>query len=65
MLIKDLGEFNLIKRMSAGLGHAGRQVIAGIGDDAAALHSSADRLQLVTTDMLVAVSYTHLRAHET
>jgi len=53
MLIKDLGEFNLIKRMSAGLGHAGRQVIAGIGDDAAALHSSADRLQLVTTDMLV------------
>ncbi len=53
MLIKDIGEFNLIKRMSASLGAAGSHVIAGIGDDAAALRSPTGRLQLVTTDMLV------------
>ena len=31
MLIEDIGEFELIKRMSAGLGFAGRPVIAGTG----------------------------------
>ena len=53
MLIKDIGEFNLIRRMSAGLVPTGRPVVAGIGDDSAALHPPAGRLQLVTTDMLV------------
>jgi len=53
MLIKDIGEFDLIRKMSAGLVSTGRPIIAGIGDDSAVLPSSADRLQLVTTDMLV------------
>ena len=53
MLIKDIGEFDLIKRISAGLMPTGRPVIAGIGDDSAVLPASEGRLQLVTTDMLV------------
>ena len=53
MFLKDIGEFELIRRMSAGLKHTGRQVIAGIGDDSAVLYLPAGRLQLVTTDMLV------------
>jgi thiamine-monophosphate kinase len=53
MLIKDLGEFGLIKRISAGLASTGRPVIAGIGDDSAVLHPPMGKLQLVTTDMLV------------
>lgn len=53
MLAKDIGEFDLIKRMSAGLVSTGRPIIAGIGDDCAVLPSSGDRFQLVTTDMLV------------
>jgi thiamine-monophosphate kinase len=53
MLIKDIGEFDLIKRMSAGLTSTGRPVIAGIGDDSAALHPPMGKIQLVTSDMLV------------
>ncbi|MFC1712964.1 thiamine-phosphate kinase [Candidatus Poribacteria bacterium] len=53
MLIKDIGEFDLIKRMSAGLESTGRPVIAGIGDDSAVLPAAEGTLQLVTTDMLV------------
>ena len=53
MLVKDIGEFDLIKRMSDGLVSTGRPVIAGIGDDSAVLRPPMDRLQLVTTDMLV------------
>ena len=53
MLIKEIGEFELIKRMSAGLGTTRRPLIAGIGDDAAALYPPEGKVQLVTTDMLV------------
>ena len=53
MMAKDLGEFELIKRMSTGLVPTGRPVVAGIGDDSAVLHPPTGRLQLVTTDMLV------------
>lgn len=53
MLIKELGEFNLIKRLSAGLVPTRKGIIAGIGDDAAALASPEGKLQIVTTDMLV------------
>jgi len=53
MLIKDVGEFDLIKRMSDGLASPCRPVIAGIGDDSAVLRPPTGRLQLVTTDMLV------------
>jgi len=53
MLIREIGEFELIKRMLAGLSATGRPVIAGIGDDAAVLHPPKGKVQLVTTDMLV------------
>jgi thiamine-monophosphate kinase len=53
MQIKEIGEFNLIKRMSAILGTSKRTVIAGIGDDAAVLNPPSGKLLLVTTDMLV------------
>lgn len=53
MLIKELGEFNLIKRLSAGLKPTREGIIAGIGDDAAALASPEGKLLIVTTDMLV------------
>jgi thiamine-monophosphate kinase len=53
MLIKDIGEFDLIKRISTGLISTGRPVIVGIGDHSAVLQPQAGTLQLVTTDMLV------------
>ncbi len=53
MLVKDIGEFNLIKRLSNNFVKLKRPVIVGIGDDCAVLNSSGSRLQLVTTDMLV------------
>ena len=53
MLIKDMGEFGLIRRISASLTPIGRLVIAGIGDDSAVLRPPMGKLQLVTTDMLV------------
>lgn len=53
MLIRDIGEFNLIKRLSNNFVKTKRPVIVGIGDDSAVLNSSGSRLQLMTTDMLV------------
>jgi thiamine-monophosphate kinase len=53
MLAKEIGEFNLIKRMSTILGNPTRHVIAGIGDDCAVLNPTTNKFQLVTTDMLV------------
>jgi thiamine-monophosphate kinase len=53
MLIKEIGEFNLIRRMSAILGTPKHKVIAGIGDDSAVLNPPSGKLLLVTTDMLV------------
>ncbi|MBD3182641.1 thiamine-phosphate kinase [Candidatus Poribacteria bacterium] len=53
MLIREIGEFNLIERMSKALSSSGRNVIVGIGDDTAVLPFNGDKLQLVTTDMLI------------
>ena len=53
MLIKEIGEFGLIKRMASEIGDTGRPVIAGIGDDTAVLHPPEGKVQLLTTDMLV------------
>jgi thiamine-monophosphate kinase len=53
MLIKEIGEFNLIDRMSAIIGTPKRPLVAGIGDDCAVLYPPKEKLQLVTTDMLV------------
>ncbi|GIV95439.1 MAG: thiamine-monophosphate kinase [Herpetosiphonaceae bacterium] len=48
----DRGEFALIERLTAGLPQPAAVVI-GVGDDTAALRSSAGRLLLATTDSLV------------
>ncbi len=53
MQIKDIGEFNLIKRMSDILGKPNRPIVKGIGDDCAVLYLQEGKFQLVTTDMLV------------
>jgi thiamine-monophosphate kinase len=53
MRVKKLGEFGFIKRISAILGKTERPIVVGIGDDAAVVYSSGEKLQIVTTDMLV------------
>ncbi|MBU1006912.1 MAG: thiamine-phosphate kinase [Candidatus Omnitrophica bacterium] len=52
MILKDLGEFNFIKRISA-LTSVSKCVIKGIGDDAAVLKGAGGRYTLFTSDMLV------------
>lgn len=52
MILKDLGEFNLIERISRGV-KLSRQVVKGIGDDAAVLRGPGDKYTLFTSDMLV------------
>ena len=52
MILKDLGEFNLIERISRPV-KLSRQVVKGIGDDAAVLRGPGDRYTLFTSDMLV------------
>lgn len=51
--ISELGEFGLIDRLKATLGQNAATVLKGIGDDAAVYTVSEDRVQVVTTDMLV------------
>jgi thiamine-monophosphate kinase len=53
MRLKNLGEFALIDRISKRLKKPSPRVIAGIGDDAAVLKTSNDKLLIVTTDTLV------------
>lgn len=53
MLLKDLGEFGLIKRLTRDCVIDPTSVIVGIGDDAAAIKVSEDKLLLITTDLLV------------
>lgn len=53
-LVRDVGEFGLIRRWADLLGASARRgVVVGIGDDAAVLETGGDKLLLVTTDMLV------------
>ena len=52
MILKDLGEFNLIKRIAGRIKPSGA-VVKGIGDDAAVLKYKKDRYLLFTSDMLV------------
>ncbi|MBU1887774.1 MAG: thiamine-phosphate kinase [Candidatus Omnitrophica bacterium] len=52
MILRDLGEFNLIKRLSKCV-KLSACVVKGIGDDAAVLRYKKDRHLLFTTDMLI------------
>lgn len=52
MILKDLGEFNLIERIKRRVKSSGN-VVKGIGDDAAVLRYGNDRYILFTCDMLV------------
>src|SRR5512137_2553931 len=52
MKLRDLGEFGLIERIAARASrHEGVKI--GIGDDAAAIETTAGLVTLITTDMLV------------
>lgn len=50
--IKDLGEINLIKRLSKGF-HLDRSVIKGAGDDTAVIRWTKDKYLLFTCDMVI------------
>jgi thiamine-monophosphate kinase len=51
--IKDIGEFELIDRISHGCVVHPNRVVKAIGDDAAAFRIDPDQVVLVTTDLLV------------
>jgi len=53
MKIKDIGEFEFIDRIRNGCLIRPDGVVQAIGDDAAAFEMPADKLTLVTTDLLV------------
>ncbi|RTZ99918.1 MAG: thiamine-phosphate kinase [Deltaproteobacteria bacterium] len=53
MTLKRIGEFGLIERISSGCLFRPERVIRGIGDDAAAVTTTADETLLLSTDMLV------------
>ena len=53
MGIKDIGEFGFIDRISRGCLIRPGSILKAIGDDAAAFKTEANRLTLVTTDLLV------------
>lgn len=48
----DIGEIGLINHLTANMGYTS-DIMVGVGDDAAVVKSSADKLLLITTDMLV------------
>ena len=52
MILKSLGEFNLIKRIARRI-KLSRGTVKGIGDDAAVLRYKKDKYLLFTSDMLV------------
>lgn len=51
--VSDVGEFGLIERISRGNPVSGKNVIVGIGDDAAAVKAQDRKYILLTTDTLV------------
>ncbi len=53
MLISEIGEVELIKRLTQDISPDPEVVVIGIGDDAAAVRPSEDKLQLITKDVLV------------
>lgn len=53
MLVRDIGEFGLIKRIKK-LSKVDSSVVKGIGDDCAVLKFNKDKYLLLTCDMLIA-----------
>ena len=53
MRLEEVGELGLIERIKSLIGDEGRDVLLGIGDDAAALKLSPHKITLLTTDTLV------------
>jgi thiamine-monophosphate kinase len=53
MKLKDIGEFGFIDKISRGCLIRPDNIVRSIGDDAAAFKVDADKLMLVTTDLLV------------
>jgi thiamine-monophosphate kinase len=53
MKLKDIGEFGFIDKISRGCLIRPDNIVRAIGDDAAAFKVEADKLMLVTTDLLV------------
>lgn len=52
-MLKDIGEFGLIELLKQNTINDPKNVVIGIGDDAAVLIPEKDKLQLVSTDMLI------------
>lgn len=52
MQLSDIGEFGLIQRLRARCRSSSREVLAGMGDDAAVIRSGKKKI-LVTTDMML------------
>ncbi|MFH1898788.1 MAG: thiamine-phosphate kinase [Candidatus Desantisbacteria bacterium] len=48
----DIGEIGLIRQLTANINYP-TEVLVGVGDDAAVIKPSSDKLLLITTDMLV------------
>lgn len=53
MLLKEIGEFGFIKKISRGCLIRPQNVLKSIGDDAAAFFVNPDDVTLVTTDLLI------------
>jgi len=53
MILKNIGEFGFIKKISRGCLIRPDNIIKAIGDDAAAFTVEPDRVSLITTDLLV------------
>jgi len=53
MKLKDIGEFGFIDKISRGCLIRPDNIVQAIGDDAAAFKVEADKLMLVTTDLLI------------
>ncbi|WP_088555250.1 thiamine-phosphate kinase, partial [Calderihabitans maritimus] len=53
MKVADLGEFGIIERIQKNFSTSSPRIRVGIGDDAALIQVEPDKLQVLTTDMLV------------
>lgn len=53
MILKDIGEFGFIRKITRGCLIRPRNILKAIGDDAAAFTTPPDEITLVTTDLLV------------
>ena len=60
--IKDLGEFGLIDRISKKFKPSSKNVLKGIGDDAAVVSHEGENAQVFSTDMLI--EGVHFIGHE-